>query len=278
VLLGNSLDYAALIFAIARLRLVWVAVNIKQNEAGMRHMLESCEPKLIISDRRFELIITDCKTNQCPLIWYRPDEDETLTGIFENLPQTGSDDLPSPGKTGERFCIKFTSGTTGPPKGAVLAQKSVIAAGWASLLVSKVKAGDRMLLWEPLYHLSGCQMLILPLLQQIELVMTARFSASTFSQTAREYGITHLHYLGGVAQILLKQPEKSKQDREHPVSTAWGAGWSAQVWQAFVQRFGVERVECYGLTESAGVATAGFTGKPGSIGKVLRCMDVAVFD
>ena len=45
----------------------------------------------------------------------------------------------------------------------------------------------------------------------------------------REYDATHIHYLGGILQILLKQPP-SPLDREHGVRIAWGGGCPAEIW------------------------------------------------
>ena len=43
--------------------------------------------------------------------------------------------------------------------------------------------------------------------------MVDRFSASRFWQQAREYGATHIHFLGGILQILLKQPLGAARSR-----------------------------------------------------------------
>ncbi|RAI24744.1 hypothetical protein, partial [Rhodoplanes serenus] len=42
-----------------------------------------------------------------------------------------------------------------------------------------------------------------------------------FWADVREAGCTHIHHLGGIIQILLKQPP-SPLDRDHDVRIAWG--------------------------------------------------------
>ena len=59
--------------------------------------------------------------------------------------------------------------------------------------------------------------------------MTARFSASQFWQQVRAEGATHIHFLGGILQILLKQPPAAL-DRTHGVRIAWGGGCPPDVW------------------------------------------------
>ncbi|MFP3624721.1 AMP-dependent synthetase, partial [Burkholderia sp. SIMBA_051] len=76
----------------------------------------------------------------------------------------------------------------------------------AALQVADVRAGDRLFLWEPLCHIGGAQMLLLPFLEAVELHVVPRFSATQFwAQIARSRA-TQLHYLGGVLDILMQLP------------------------------------------------------------------------
>lgn len=72
-------------------------------------------------------------------------------------------------------------------------------------------------------HIGGAQLVILPIIENVTLAMVDRFSAGTFWSQVRRSGATHIHYLGGILQILLKQPE-SDLDRQHSVRIAWGGG------------------------------------------------------
>jgi crotonobetaine/carnitine-CoA ligase len=99
----------------------------------------------------------------------------------------------------------------------------------------------------------------------VTLAMVDRFSASRFWSQVREYGATHIHYLGGILQILLKQPP-SPLDREHGVRIAWGGGCPAEIWKAFQDRFGVQIRECYGMTEASSITTFNDKEVVGSVG------------
>ncbi len=78
--------------------------------------------------------------------------------------------------------------------------------------------------------------------------MVDRFSASQFWDQVRRHGVTHIHYLGSVVPMLLKQPPRDN-DRDHKVRVAWGGGCPPELWKAFSERFGVEMREGYGLSE-----------------------------
>jgi crotonobetaine/carnitine-CoA ligase len=162
--------------------------------------------------------------------------------------------------------VFFTSGTTGPPKGALLTEKMIITCADAAGKAADVRPGDVFLLWEPIYHTSGAQMCVLALLEQVKLAIVPRFSASRFWQQIRKYGVTKLHYLGGVLDILLKQPPGSN-DRNHSVRLAFGAGCHESAWKEFERRFGIKIREVYGMTETSCFTTLNRSGKVGSIGK-----------
>jgi crotonobetaine/carnitine-CoA ligase len=123
-----------------------------------------------------------------------------------------------------------------------------------------------LLTWEPLYHIGGAQLLVLPLIREVTLAMIPRFSARRYWQQARDHGATHIHYLGGILQILLKQPP-GPLDRSHGVRVAWGGGCPREVWRPFVERFGVEMRECYGMTEACSITTYNDTGVVGAVGR-----------
>jgi crotonobetaine/carnitine-CoA ligase len=114
-------------------------------------------------------------------------------------------------------------------------------------------------------------------LAQVKLAMVKTFSASRFWSQVHAEGATHIHYLGGVLQALLKQPE-SGLDRGHKVRIAWGGGCPLETWRAFADRFGVAIHECYGMTETSSIATYNATGLVESIGVAVPWFDVDLAD
>jgi crotonobetaine/carnitine-CoA ligase len=176
-------------------------------------------------------------------------------------------------KADETFAVMYTSGTTGRPKGVLVSHRMLRLSGEAVALVSAVESGDIMFMWEPLYHIGGVQMIVLPLIRDVTLAITDHFSASRFWGQVRSCGASHIHFLGGILQILLKQPP-SALDHTHGVRIAWGGGCPREIWRPFEKRFGVEIRECYGMTECSSITTYNDSGAVGAVGRPVPWFDV----
>jgi len=276
VMMRNSAETLAVIFALAKAGLVWVPLNAQQRGAGLQYIINHSKPALVIADEDLLPTIVECGAE-------RPREGYLIYGDTEGHPNladvlgTGlSFAEPSPALDAP-FAIMYTSGTTGQPKGVIVSNLMIRLAGEGVSLVAASRAGDVMFVWEPLYHIGGAQLLSLPMTHGVSLAMVDRFSASRFWDQVRQYGATHIHYLGGILQILLKQPE-SPMDRDHTVRIAWGGGCPGDIWAAFQNRFGVQIRECYGMTEASSITTFNDKGVVGSVGNAVPWFTVELLD
>ncbi|MFC9837899.1 AMP-binding protein [Rhodococcus sp. NPDC127530] len=174
--------------------------------------------------------------------------------------------------------IVYTSGTTGPSKGALACHhhRLVIAESW--MHANEFGRGDTLYAPFPFFHPIGTTLGILPvLLAGGTIVVAPRFSASRYWREAGEHGATHGHILFSLAFILLKQPP-SPYDRAHKVRRVHIA--SSTIADEFEQRFGARITEVWGGGE-AGMFTytpPGITPPSGSCGLASPRYEVAVFD
>jgi crotonobetaine/carnitine-CoA ligase len=268
LMLGNGENALALLLAIARIGAVWVPINTRAVGANLAYVLSHAAPSLIVSERDLAPTVARCGAVAAPVL------------DLATLAASDSALLPSPCATRSAdapFAIMYTSGTTGRPKGVTVSHRMLRLAGEAVALVSSARDGDVFYLWEPLFHIGGAQMIVLPLLRDVTLCIAERFRARRFWADVKACGATHMHYLGGILQILLAQPP-GPLDRAHALRVAWGGGCPREVWQPFAARFGVEIRECYGMTECASITTANIDGPIGSVGRPVAWFDVAVVD
>ncbi|QRM30332.1 AMP-binding protein [Microvirga sp. VF16] len=276
VMMRNSPYSLAVLFGLAKAGIVWVPLNAQLRGEGLRYILEHCEPRGIVCDSDLVPTIRECgaSIDESRFIVAQSTAASLQLEVLIEASATFEESLP---EARDLFAIMYTSGTTGRPKGVMVAHSMMRLAGEAVAQVSAARSGDVMFVWEPLYHIGGAQLIILPIIRDVSLAMVDRFSASRFWDQVRAYGATHIHYLGGILQILLKQPE-SVHDREHPVRIAWGGGCPKEIWPLFQERFGVEMRECYGMTEASSITTCNDTGVVGAVGRAMPWFAVDILD
>jgi crotonobetaine/carnitine-CoA ligase len=276
VMLRNSPSALATIFGLARAGVAWVPVNAQARGESLRYVLEHSAPSLVIADADVVPTIESCGAARggIPLaVLGDPAAPLRLEALLEEA-GAFEEPLPTPDAP---FAIMYTSGTTGAPKGVIVTHSMLRFAGEAAALVSAARDGDVLLVWEPFYHIGGAQLAVLPLIRRLTLAMVDRFSASRFWHQVRQYGASHIHFLGGILQILLKQPP-GPLDRAHGARIAWGGGCPKDVWVPFMERFGVEIRECYGMTEASSMTTINDDGTVGAVGRPVPWLSVALED
>ncbi|AUT45399.1 class I adenylate-forming enzyme family protein [Achromobacter sp. AONIH1] len=260
VMLPNSSGHIALIYALILSGLVWVPVNTRLRAAGLQYLLRHAGPRLLVAEDEYAEAIEQARQDGVPLA-----SGTDIDAVAARADVAPAALPPVRIRHADTLCIIYTSGTTGAPKGVLFTHRMMRIASEATLRVANAKAGDRLFVWEPLCHIGGAQMLMVPFLEPVQLHVVERFSASRFWAQWRDAGATHLHYLGGILDILAQAP----QPPQSYIRTAWGAGVAARSWDAIRQRLGCEIRECYGMTECASFATLNASGKPGSIGRPL---------
>ncbi len=149
--------------------------------------------------------------------------------------------------------VLYTSGTTGRPKGCVLAHGYELEVGrWyasAGGLASFRDGQERLYNPLPLFHVNASIFsFFCVMLRGNCQVQTDRFSPARWWTEVRESRATVVHYLGVVVPMLLVQPP-SPLDRDHAVRFAIGAGVDPQRHAEFEARFGFPLIEIWGMTE-----------------------------
>ena len=266
VMLKNSPDHVALIYALILSGIVWIPVNTRLKSEGLRYLVWHSKPDLIVADVELAKLFDDTIRSECRIVQPLPCDGYLGGAILQRIDSAPLDTL----------CVIYTSGTTGAPKGVQFTHRMLRIATEAALMVADGLRGDRLFLWEPLCHVGGAQMLLAPFLEDVQLHVYPGFSASRFWQQVVQSGATQLHYLGGVLEILLQQPREAIPP--HALRIAWGGGLNPHSWNIVRETFGVEVRECYGMTECSSFATLNAEGRPGSIGKPLPWIDIELVD
>jgi acyl-CoA synthetase (AMP-forming)/AMP-acid ligase II len=101
--------------------------------------------------------------------------------------------------------------------------------------------GSRFYVPMPMYHGTAAHAVMMSLSCGATLCIGKKFSASRFWPEVRASRATAFVYVGETARYLLAAPP-SPRDKEHNVSVAWGNGMRPDVFEKFMDRFGIEMV------------------------------------
>jgi acyl-CoA synthetase (AMP-forming)/AMP-acid ligase II len=175
----------------------------------------------------------------------------------------------APGR-GSECALLYTSGTTGNPKGCMLANEYFLYAGhWyaaAGGLIALHEGTERMLTPLPLFHMNSLAFSAMAMVVTGGcLIPLDRFHPKTWWAAVKESRATTVHYLGVMPSILMNAPA-SANDKGHGVRFGFGAGVDRSLHQPFETRFGFPLIEAWAMTETGAGAVIAASREPRHVG------------
>jgi crotonobetaine/carnitine-CoA ligase len=254
IMLGNRPEYLALWFGMARAGIVEVPLNTGVRGDMLVHMLTTTGARLLVIDAQWLERIERIAPRLPALERLVVVGEGGLAGI-ECLPYAALLESPAARPASvtvprDDSVILFTSGTTGPSKGAVLSHNANIRLARGVIDLMRYDEDEVLFNMFPLFHVNARYTSVLPamLMDRGTCVLHDRFSATRFWDICRAEGVTAFNFMGALVMMLFKQPERD-DDADNPVRRAYGAPAPVAVLERFERRFGMELIEVYGSTE-----------------------------
>lgn len=288
LLLPNCLEFVTLWFAAARLGAVEAPSNPELKGDLLVHNLRTCGARVLAADAAALPHIAEVQA-QLPLVQTlivvgTTPAEARAAGIridrivgYEECLAAGTPDLPDV-HLSDPMAILFTSGTTGPAKGAVMSHGHCFA--WTEAMARNLgyTTADSYFSALPLFH-TDAQMfgVYMPLVFGTRSTLVDRFSASRFWDQLRGCGASATNLLGAMAVILSRAPATAA-DADNPVRVCQCIPMVPDK-AGFETRFGMSLVTGYGQTETSFVTLDGVgRARDGSCGQPHPDWEVAVVD
>jgi crotonobetaine/carnitine-CoA ligase len=289
VMLPNCADIVFVIFALARLGAIAVPVNTAYRGELLRHVLASSYCSSLIIDGGYadrlpplasalpDLLRVIVRTDGGNAGDIPPDElgrpAETLSGLLVH----GAVPPRHQASFADLLAIMYTSGTTGPSKGALVPHALALSCAQDSLDFLD-RWGKKVYCPLPLFHAAGLwDGMMAALLCGGAIAVVERFSASRFWDDVRRFDAEVALSVFSMIPILLNRPP-TPRDKDHPLKIFYMGKSTLDA--ALYERFGVRSVETYTSTE-AGIPVASPFGqwRLGSCGQAnSKRFEVAVVD
>lgn len=175
--------------------------------------------------------------------------------------------------------IAYTSGTTGPSKGAVSPHSQGHGVGYAVSSHFGYRPDDVLYTCLPLFHGNAMWYTCYAALwADAAIALVPRFSASQFWDDVDRFGVTQFNSLGAMTNIIWKHPGPTKQHRLRQCMTVPSP---KEIYMAFQERYHLRITSVYALTETCVVTL--FTPndpleKAGSSGKTPGYVEIQIVD
>ncbi|MFO1134915.1 MAG: AMP-binding protein [Rhodoblastus sp.] len=193
-----------------------------------------------------------------------------LIDVDGQLPPLATKAQPTQPASDAECALLYTSGTTGRPKGCVLANEYFHVCGdWYAQtggMIALRQNCERMITPLPLFHMNAMACSTAGMLSVGGcLTFVDRFHPKSWWSSVRESRATMLHYLGVMPAMLMAAPEQPSDRMEH-IRFGFGAGVDRALHGPFEQRFGFPLVEAWAMTETGSGAVISAHEEPRHIG------------
>ena len=281
----NRPEMLALLFACARLGVLFMPLNWRLAGPEQRQMLEQCPPALAFVGEQFVEQIDAFKQALAPMTAVTFGQtragwmgyDDFLARATDSASQAQAIDPATP------LLICYTSGSTGKPKGVLLSHDALTwnAANCADM--HELTPEDRILTTLPLFHVGGLNNLTTPALRAgCTVVLHPKFDAEACFDAIERERITLTVLVPAQLDMMMASPRWPSADFSSlRMITTGSTIVPARIIRAVHSR-GVPLVQIYGATETCPIAAClkaeDAERKAGSTGKAAAHCELRLVD
>lgn len=251
LLLGNRTAFVLAFFAAARLGLVSVVLSTRQQTPELAYALNDSGARLIIHETELTDRLPESKA--VPALAYRiamKDFARLLTGEPSGPPIAVAEE--------DTALILYTSGTTGRPKGAMLAHCNIIHSSMIFESCLGLTTAERSVAVVPLAHVTGVIANLTSIVRCAgTLIIASEFKAAQFLDLAAREHVTFTAMVPAMYNLCLLQTDLADYDL-----SAWRIGGygGAPMPTATIERLAhalpnLKLFNCYGATETSSPST-----------------------
>jgi acyl-CoA synthetase (AMP-forming)/AMP-acid ligase II len=253
VLMPNRVEVVEMLAACAKAGFVYVGLNFRLGEAEYEWIFDNAEPRVLITVPEFaELAEKLSARGDMPVVDVESED-------FEALVAAGSATQPEALhqiRPEDDFCIVYTSGTTGRPKGILFDHAAALNHAPMAVLEYELGADSRWLMALP--HNSSMHITLLPLLMMggaIGFGDSRGFDPERFGAEVERLAATHT-YLVPTMIFRLLEAGIDPARLESLQTIGYGAApISPERVAEMVERYGPRFTQLYGMAEIASIGT-----------------------
>jgi len=292
LLVANSPEVYYTMFGIQKIGAIAGSINFMLKGPEIAYLLEDSKPGMVFVSSEFMTEFVrgvELSKHKPQIIEVKTDTDhgmdvnqEYLSDILEEYP---SDEALVPQAASDPFLLLYSSGTTGKPKGILIKNEGQLSICRSMASIGLFDEGDVMLILLPMFHTNPICVWTYPIIYCAQTVCIRKaFSPSDFWPSITDNGVSILMGVPAMYNYVYYSIDSSTIDKSAirlKFAFSGAAPLSVELIKGFEEKFNVEIIEGYGLTECTGVSTVNppqGKRKPGSIGVALPEQEIKIMD
>jgi long-chain acyl-CoA synthetase len=251
ILLGNRLEYPELAAGCAMAGLPMVPINPRQTADENSYILEHSEAKALI----YDVALFASLPKVLPQHIWAIGDGEVHRNYESEIAQASSVDPKIFVNEQDPFCIAYTSGTTGKPKGVLISHRSRCLTFLVTALEWGLGPGRRTIAVAPMYHGAGFAFAYTAVFTGGSIVMQRKFDPEETLNMISKYKVqsiflvpTHAQMMRALGDETVKSKDVSSLDTLYFNAAALPVVLKEWVISTFP---GVDVHEMYGSTEAS---------------------------
>lgn len=214
------------------------------------YIIRDAQPAIFISEQAYQQRATELRTG-CPEVphWFAHGHCEGLDDFWTLANAQQPESLTSHAHSTDIVRLAYTGGTTGKPKGVMLANRSVWMQAVLLMAARGLRPGSRVLCPTPISHGAGA-MIVPALAMGGTFVLQRGFDPDRFIDAVEHYRIESVFLVPTMIYKLLDHPRSATADFSSLKLVSYGASpmTPARIREA-IDRLGPVLAQSYGQTE-----------------------------
>jgi fatty-acyl-CoA synthase len=276
ILSENRVEYVDAFWAAGKSCVILVPLGTRSTAHELAQVVADCAPRCLMYSAAYEKLANELTAIAPVEHCIHLDADTSAPNALsftEAVHRVRAEAFSRKPQLEDIFCLLYTSGTTGRPKGVMIPHRQIAWNAYNTALSWQLRQTDRVQVYTPMYHAGGLTVFMTPLFAiGGSIVLHTAFDPAEILRAFNEYQCTILFGVPTIFKMLLDTPELAALERSH---LRWccsgGAPLSLELLREYQQRGFVFRqgygltevgVNCFAMSDEESARKAGSIGKP----------------
>ncbi len=277
ILAHNSIIYLDLFYGVAKIGAIFAPLNWRLTAHELSYIVNDCAPKVVLCGPEFTQTLYELRNElkEAKIVSLEGAQIEGACNFESQVARESDAELERPPlDADDPYCLLYTSGTTGRPKGAILPHRQILWNCINTVVSWGLREDDVSPVLTPLFHAGGLFAFLTPIFYiGGRVVLTRAFDAEQSLKTIVEEQCSVVLGVPTLFQLWYKTPYFQRADFSRvrfwinggaaipvPLMEAWLKAKGG----IFRQGYGLTEVgpNCFSMTDEESARKRGSVGKP----------------